>query len=975
MPMVAKTLLGAIVGLAVAGPYVVAEELPESPKPGVLFTGTVLPAPPKQGQPWTPPASKLSKTWDSAVQAMLKHGIADPRGCQYREVELSCGSSAWGEFALVTTHAWLIPQGPAEKAGASRFAVTWDGLVYPVTRVGPAADVKADVEAMIAADDKWWIGAVAEGEKKTKENPKFAFAYRPHRWHHALSEGSLASYKSLLPLKSLMMHVLGQGELAQRLWEAWKRGSEIEQDRRSPADDPYLVFAREWGWALFDRAVGAHKCGDDVISMLDAKTLVELEQAVERVASGRGFPRPPDPRPNNREMPYLDFGEPPARLLEDQTRRVKDGRVQRVLDAGMEELPDQSKRIAALIRDLEVASAEQWGQPGGVSISESPVVQSLIKEGRPAVEPLLECLANDRRLTRAVGFHRNFFPSRYFISVGEAAFAALRGIFEVDHFGPLTEHGYQDEASADQRRVIAEEIRAYWEKSKGRTRQETWFRVLADDKATSNQWVEVAQKIVEPDRASQGGDRFRVEGAIRLNDPFHVAENDGDRDRPLAGESLRSKKDPSLTELFVKRSDEMARLAKPQELNFFAWDPVCDLMLCLAKWDRKSALPLIHRCLVDLRMPMQNQPLIGNQGLENLAERFALLAEAGVQAGDDAIVHDYVAWLRATAASDFSFFHLSIFMPLWRHSENPKMTELARWLFLAEDSPWHPIHDLKPLNSSRMINSPLVGVPAFRELLKREFTNTSPIGHFTVSREGLSLEAMHSMMSAASYYAPDVELPKSAEKQPLRACDFYALQISRLEGCPRYELYWPEKRRDAVLKDVAQFLDQWGNCFRDRSQSLDHLTYHFGSTPPFRLSRLLRPATPEDVAAGRAIFSLRDKPGAQVRVVPLKPYPSVARWKTLKQFLLREPGVMEWPKDENTADRKVWAGLPKEPFDREGLIWQAEEVQREGKWHRYYGFVGNHMIAKVPAEEIEILDRFSPAHPPRFQVHYNESAQ
>ena len=69
-------------------------------------------------------------------------------------------------------------------------------------------------------------------------------------------------------------------------------------------------------------------------------------------------------------------------------------------------------------------------------------------------------------------------------------------------------------------------------------------------------------------------------------------------------------------------------------------------------------------------------------------------------------------------------------MPLWRHPDNPKMAELARWLFFADGSPWHPLHKLKPLGIYELPTSPLVGVPAFRELLKRELANMSPIGNF-----------------------------------------------------------------------------------------------------------------------------------------------------------------------------------------------------------------------------------------------------
>jgi hypothetical protein len=958
--MVTKArLVCAVVGLALAGPPTVAQQRPGAPKPGVPFTGSSFPAPPQQGQPWQPPAGKLPEKWASAVQELLKEGIVDPRGCEYREVELTCGSSTWGSAGwIVATHAWVIPQGAAEKAGGLRFAVTWDGLIYPLTKVGPAANLKADVEALLAADDKWWKGAVEEGQKKAKENPKFAFAYRPHRWQHAQAESSLVSYQSLLPLKSCTLFILGEGELAERLWNAWKRGTGIEEDRGNPADDPYLIFAREWGWALFDRAVGAHKRGDDVISMLDAAALVELEKAADPMAERRGFQRPIDPGPNRRKMPYFDFGGSAARLLEDETRRVKAGPVERVLDVGLEKFPDQPKRIAALIRDLEVASAEQWSQPGGVSISMSAVVGALVKEGRPAVEPLLDCLANDRRLTRAVGFGRDFFQSRYFITVGGAAFAALQGILQVDHFGPLTEHGYylQGASEMDQRRAMAEEIRAYFEKSKGRTQQEMWFAVLADENATDRQWLEAAQKIVEPGRASQG-DRSRLEGAITINGRLRVLDNEGDRGRPLAGESLRGKQNPSVADLLAQRGDDMAAKAKLQD-SFFDEATACELTVCLAKWDLKAAVPAIHRRVTGCRHFTPDRPLHGSQGLQTLARPLTSLFEAGVQAGDEATIDDYVAWLRATPPADFSFFELSVFMPLWRHVENPKLAELARWLFLSEESPWHPIHELKPLNSQEMINSPLVGVPAFRELLKREFNNASPIGEFEVKDGSLTMVAMHASMGSSSEYAPDVELPKVAGKQPLRACDFYAVEISRLEGSPRYELYWPQERRDAVRKDMAKFLDQWGNCFRDHSRRLESTYGPFAATR-FSLARLTQPATAGDVAAGRAIFSLGDRPDAQVRTVELKPYPAIGRWKTLQQFRLARPLAIVPPTAKEPLDEQAYKRFPQEVYDREGYLWQAEEIQVGGKWQRYYGFVGAHVIAKVPGEEIELLDKFT----------------
>ena len=43
---------------------------------------------------------------------------------------------------------------------------------------------------------------------------------------------------------------------------------------------------------------------------------------------------------------------------------------------------DKKARIAALIADLDQVFARQFGQPGGVSLGESPIVKALIARGR-----------------------------------------------------------------------------------------------------------------------------------------------------------------------------------------------------------------------------------------------------------------------------------------------------------------------------------------------------------------------------------------------------------------------------------------------------------------------------------------------------------------------------------------------------------------------------------------------------------------
>lgn len=61
----------------------------------VVATGNAiepLPLPPMQGKPWKPPKSnRLPPSWLEAAGHLLSAGFPDPRGCSYREVDITIG--------------------------------------------------------------------------------------------------------------------------------------------------------------------------------------------------------------------------------------------------------------------------------------------------------------------------------------------------------------------------------------------------------------------------------------------------------------------------------------------------------------------------------------------------------------------------------------------------------------------------------------------------------------------------------------------------------------------------------------------------------------------------------------------------------------------------------------------------------------------------------------------------------------------
>ena len=82
-----------------------------------------MPEPPSQGEPWTAPATKLPKFLVSATGILFEQGVADPRGCEYREVEVG------GDW-IVKAHGFVLPE-RAERAWPIRHLLGRPGVSRP----------------------------------------------------------------------------------------------------------------------------------------------------------------------------------------------------------------------------------------------------------------------------------------------------------------------------------------------------------------------------------------------------------------------------------------------------------------------------------------------------------------------------------------------------------------------------------------------------------------------------------------------------------------------------------------------------------------------------------------------------------------------------------------------------------------------------------------------------------------------------
>jgi hypothetical protein len=387
-----------------------------------LFSGRVLPTPPQQGRPWIPPPTSLPPAFVSATAKLFEQGLPDPRGCEYHEIEVA-GQSLFDMLvsrARESVHrkqGWVLPR---SAAGGQRFAIQWDGLIYPVVKVGLKADVTRHVEAAIKLEE----------EDQSRPND----------------------------LRACLLLRAGHVTLAERAWK-----TRLGRFRES---EQYAGPARTWTWNLFDRGVRDHIRADDRLAILRLRELMKVRREVLKEAVARGaldlFGGETSDRIAQAMLSHLADEDVPV-LLADQERRAAE---RRTIDWATElrRARTRSRRIASLIRALDRvgAQAPALDNPGSPELDRDPIFRALVREGAEAVGPLVDCVERDARLTRSVAYWRFATHGGRMVSVAGASYVALGSIVGRDDLARVEATvPYTGEFDAEYRSALAARIRRH----------------------------------------------------------------------------------------------------------------------------------------------------------------------------------------------------------------------------------------------------------------------------------------------------------------------------------------------------------------------------------------------------------------------------------------------------------------------------------------------------------------------------------
>jgi hypothetical protein len=768
------------------------------PDAGQIFTGKLIPSPPKQNSPWSPPKTALAEKFVTATVALFNQGLTDPRDCEYREVEVF-GAGVWGDTGIVKFHGWVLPRANEQQG---QFAVGWNGLVYPVIAVHDAANLRADIEATIRKDEE-------RRAQYKLEHPDFPF----YRFRSAISNYGSLSQDVLLPVKSCLLLRLGESLLAEQLWNTWAAGMDAKvNDDAIHLSDPYMMLATEWLWALFDRAVTAHMDGDDKLAMLSAAELSRIQPVVEAEADRRHI--------TPRRQEYFRFLDPLLILLADEQSRVTTPVNSFSLQTDLK-IADQQLRVAALIRDLEEVSARQWGQPGGVSLREDPIVQAIIAQGETAVEPLISVIETDTRLTRSVSFSRNFHYDRHLIGVHEAAYTALVEILKTTQFSSTDNNYDLLNAGMPGRKKLAADIRSYLKEFGNLPREERWYRILKDDAANGDQWVEAAAFIIQPSDRNYLPPSWAFTGSH--------APGPGDAFQ-LRGEPLRAKTNPTVSELFIRRMNELSQRAAGDN-----WYPTMqkavDFGLALGTWEGSKSLPQLQQftgTLINEYASLSGKP---SSRQPYLISFIVYLVLKRGELKDAPAISEYAVWLQTVKPAETEYETVLLFIPALRYPETPEIQSAITHMLLDPHSSWNPLILLSqnyPPDSKESVGS-LMEFRAFREAVLRGLADKTVVGTLTPrpaspnDKYDLKIEnataaavagAMQISSTGTTTVSSTVVNVARSDRRPaaplspvaFRVCDVYALKLRGFVGAPAIQLYWSESERDAAVEGMIEFV-------------------------------------------------------------------------------------------------------------------------------------------------------------------------
>lgn len=672
-------------------------------------------------RPGSPPAPTLTQELAETANFLLRHGMSDPRGGRFGEA-IVARYQRFGGSALVSEKGWYFPD--------RREIVLGDGLTYPVrTFLGPRLPTLA------------------------------------------LNDPRVYSIRERNPYSVW---------LAAALWlAAGDPDTALSGEVARLRDRPFENAALSYLIARYERALLAYAASELENALRDLRELVRIRAAFREEFDRR---LTPEERINESELRFWpnalthfnDLSNLVDQLLAECERRI---RLQKRKTRPPQTITPQSARIAVKIEALDQAHSSMHVWPLSSPMRESGRVQDLIAEGEAALEPLLQAMETDTRLTITLAGKSSNRMGRSAIPVREAILEAIKGILGVEEL-PQTN-----------RQFDLNKVRALWERTRGMSHPERWFAILQDDSASFEQWKEAIERLME----AQTVDRTLPMMEQWFQPPPTPAT-------PRWAEKVRNRQNPSLTDLMVRRMQEME--ANPKRRDHFRSFNL-QTVIKLADWDPERALPsLQHQTRRFFSLPPES---VGWSGHD-----LALATSARARLGDREALSEWVTWMR-NAGPRFSLVFGRELLPLSDHATDPVMKSAAETFFAEPDGLF--CASAMALGRIRYLKdvflSPLITLEPLQRSFLTAIQDRRVVGsvlRVVGDRYRVELKEPRETSWDPMLAGDLPDLIQVGERSPVRVGDLVAEGLKQLRNAPRFHLGWTEARKDAALAEYETYL-------------------------------------------------------------------------------------------------------------------------------------------------------------------------
>lgn len=412
------------------------------------------------------------------------------------------------------------------------------------------------------------------------------------------------------------------------------------------------------------------------------------------------------------------------------------------------------------------------------------------------MEPLIQCLESDPRLTQSMHFWRDFSMDRTVLGVQEAALVAIEQLLLTNFYEIASTSDSLTDRGQAKRKELAATVRGQWESQGKATGVQLSYRILADDTAGYDRWLDACAAL------------------------FHQRQFDEDSrkwvtpDGPIPGEVLREKQDPSVSDLLDKRLKSCMKAADGGDKD--ARRTRLAFLAILLDWDEPKG---------KARITEQAKRWMADEAWKSEEPRdfHQFLEEAAGRAPEVLPIVEVVLWSLAPSTYNYNSTggERYVSQMMAKHGDSPLMKHKAKELWTDPDSPWC----LGVLHHSDL--SDLIVYWRDQELLKKEPFRTAVIEALKddsrCGRIFILKEDPKHYTSTGSDGLRTEDVPKDpkfalkpGDEWPIRRKDViaHAFKKPRLwsdeKPEPNLEFYWSPQARDAWVETAIANLKKPG---------------------------------------------------------------------------------------------------------------------------------------------------------------------